>query len=80
MFREPKRLSEEGQKLGVSISATRELLPSEDRLAALAARLTAAGAPATTPAQLSPTLGRTGILTAFYGNPRQVWLSLGVNF
>ncbi len=42
--------------------------------------ITAAGAPATTPAQLSPTLGRTGILTAFYGNPRQVWLSLGVNF
>ena len=42
--------------------------------------ITAAGAPATTPAQLSPTLGRTGVLTAFYGNPRQVWLSLGLNF
>lgn len=27
-----------------------------------------------------PTLGREGTLTAYYGNPRQVWLSLGVNF
>ncbi|MCL6728794.1 TonB-dependent receptor [Sphingomonas hankyongi] len=27
-----------------------------------------------------PTLGTEGVLTAFYGNPRQVWLSLGVNF
>ena len=34
-----------------------------------------AGAPA-----LSSTLGREGILTGFYGAPRQVWLSLGVNF
>jgi iron complex outermembrane receptor protein len=39
-----------------------------------------AGTPATTPAQLSPALGREGVLTAFYGNPRQVFLSLGVNF
>ena len=29
---------------------------------------------------LDPTLGQEGVLTAFYGNPRQVWLSLGVNF
>ncbi len=29
---------------------------------------------------LIPTLGREGTLTAFYGNPRQVWLSFGVNF
>ena len=29
---------------------------------------------------LSSTLGSQGILTAFYGNPRQVFLSLGVNF
>ena len=42
--------------------------------------LGAPGAPATTPAQLSPTLGRTGVLTAFYGAPRQIFLSLGVNF
>jgi len=41
---------------------------------------TNAGAPATTPAQLSPALGREGVLTAFYGNPRQVFLTLGVNF
>jgi iron complex outermembrane receptor protein len=27
-----------------------------------------------------PTLGRTGVLTAFYGNPRQVWLSAAFNF
>ena len=27
-----------------------------------------------------PALGRTGVLTAFYGNPRQVWLSAAVNF
>ena len=40
----------------------------------------AAGTPATTPAQLSPTLGRTGTLTAFYGNPRQVFLTAAVNF
>jgi iron complex outermembrane receptor protein len=25
-------------------------------------------------------LGQTGVLTAFYGNPRQLWLSFGVNF
>lgn len=29
---------------------------------------------------ISPALGLEGVLTAFYGNPRQVWLSLGVNF
>ena len=29
---------------------------------------------------LDPTLGREGVLTAYYGNPRQVFLSLGVNF
>jgi iron complex outermembrane receptor protein len=28
----------------------------------------------------SPTLGAQGVLTAYYGNPRQVFLSLGVNF
>jgi iron complex outermembrane receptor protein len=27
-----------------------------------------------------PTLGREGILTAFYGNPRQVFLSFGARF
>ena len=27
-----------------------------------------------------PTLGKEGVLTAFYGNPRQVFLSLGLNF
>jgi len=27
-----------------------------------------------------PTLGREGVATAFYGNPRQVFLSLGFNF
>jgi len=25
-------------------------------------------------------LGRTGTATAFYGNPRQVWLSAAYNF
>ena len=29
---------------------------------------------------LSPTLGSQGILTAFYGNPRQVYLTVGFNF
>jgi iron complex outermembrane receptor protein len=29
---------------------------------------------------LSSTLGLTGIETAFYGNPRQVWLSAAFNF
>jgi iron complex outermembrane receptor protein len=29
---------------------------------------------------INPTLGRTGVLTGFYGNPRQVWLSAGMNF
>ena len=42
--------------------------------------ITAAGVPITSPTQAVPTLGRTGVLTAFYGAPRQVWLSLGVNF
>jgi iron complex outermembrane receptor protein len=27
-----------------------------------------------------PTLGKTGVLTAYYGNPRQVFLSAAVNF
>ena len=27
-----------------------------------------------------PALGRTGVLTAFYGNPRQVFLSAAFNF
>ena len=42
--------------------------------------ITSAGTPVTNPTQLVPTLGRTGVLTAFYGAPRQVWVSLGVNF
>ena len=42
--------------------------------------ITAAGTPITSPTQAVPTLGRTGVLTAFYGSPRQVWLSLGLNF
>jgi iron complex outermembrane receptor protein len=29
---------------------------------------------------INPTLGRTGVLTGYYGNPRQVWLSAAVNF
>ncbi len=29
---------------------------------------------------LSPTLGKTGVLTAYYGNPRQIFLSAAVNF
>lgn len=29
---------------------------------------------------LRPSLGREGVVTAFYGNPRQVFLTLGVNF
>jgi iron complex outermembrane receptor protein len=28
----------------------------------------------------APSLGREGVVTAFYGNPRQVFLTLGVNF
>jgi iron complex outermembrane recepter protein len=27
-----------------------------------------------------PTLGKTGVLTAYYGNPRQVFLSAAINF
>jgi len=37
--------------------------------------INSAGAPA-----LSSALGREGILTAFYGAPRQLWVSLGVKF
>jgi iron complex outermembrane recepter protein len=29
---------------------------------------------------LNPTLGREGVLTAYYGNPRQVYLTVGLNF
>ena len=29
---------------------------------------------------LSPTLGNTGVLTAYYGNPRQIFLSAAMNF
>jgi len=42
--KEPKRMSEEPTLLGASVTAVREELPSDDRLAALAARLNAAGA------------------------------------
>lgn len=42
--------------------------------------ITAAGTPATSPSQFVPTLGRTGVLTGFYGSPRQVFLSAAVNF
>ena len=38
------------------------------------------GQPATTPAQLVPALGREGVLNAFYGNPRQIFLSFGAKF
>lgn len=39
------------------------------------------GVPNLTPAgNPIPSLGREGIATAFYGNPRQVYLSVGVNF
>jgi iron complex outermembrane receptor protein len=42
--------------------------------------ITAAGTPISSPAQAVPTLGRTGVLTGFYGNPRQVWVSAAINF
>jgi len=29
---------------------------------------------------IAPSLGREGVVTAFYGNPRQVFLSLGYKF
>jgi iron complex outermembrane receptor protein len=29
---------------------------------------------------LNPTLGREGVLTAYYGNPRQIFLTVGLNF
>jgi iron complex outermembrane receptor protein len=29
---------------------------------------------------IGPSLGREGVVTAFYGNPRQVFLSLGYKF
>ena len=29
---------------------------------------------------IEPSLGREGVLTAYYGNPRQIFVSLGVNF
>ena len=29
---------------------------------------------------LTPTLGREGVLTAFYGNPRQLFVTLGLKF
>jgi iron complex outermembrane receptor protein len=29
---------------------------------------------------LSPTLGKTGVLTAYYGNPRQIFISAAMNF
>lgn len=62
MSKEPKRMSEEPSALGASIGAVRAEQPSDERLAALAARLTAAGAavdfrPATTAkpaAQVTP--------------------------
>jgi iron complex outermembrane receptor protein len=34
----------------------------------------------TTAGALRPSLGVEGVATAFYGNPRQVFLSLGVKF
>ena len=37
--------------------------------------ITATGSPG-----LTPTLGKTGVLTGYYGNPRQVFVSAAVNF
>ena len=36
--------------------------------------------PGLTGGPFRPTLGAEGVLTAFYGNPRQVYLSVGINF
>lgn len=44
MSKEPKRMSEEPSVLGASVAAARDTKPSDERLAALAARLSAAGA------------------------------------
>jgi hypothetical protein len=44
MTRDPKPLSQGGDALAAAIAATRDTLPSDERMAALAARLTAAGA------------------------------------
>jgi iron complex outermembrane receptor protein len=41
---------------------------------------TVAGVPILTPAGYTPTLGKEGIATAFYGNPRQVFVTLGAKF
>jgi hypothetical protein len=71
MIREPKRLSEERQELGASISATRELLPSEERLTALAARLTAAGAPVEGAAR------RSAEFATFRAPRTPLWLTAG---
>ncbi|WP_425502666.1 TonB-dependent receptor [Sphingobium boeckii] len=39
------------------------------------------GQPVLTPAgNITPTLGREGVVTAFYGNPRQVFATVGVKF
>ena len=32
------------------------------------------------PARFASTLGAEGVLTAYYGNPRQVYLTVGLNF
>lgn len=42
--------------------------------------LTAGGVPITNGTGYVPTLGKEGIATAFYGNPRQVFASFGVKF
>ena len=42
--------------------------------------ITSAGMPITSSTQAVPTLGRTGVLTGFYGNPRQLWLSAAFKF
>ncbi len=44
MIKEPKRMREEPSVLGASLAAVRDEQPSDERLAALAARLSAAGA------------------------------------
>ena len=44
-------------------------------------QIAADGTPLRTPAgALRPSLGREGVVTAFYGNPRQVYLTVGVKF
>ena len=65
-----------------STAATSPTSATSSRATTSCRRIRTPAIPAATPVtgNYIPTLGNEGVLTAFYGNPRQVFLTVGLNF